>query len=415
MTANAEAAPPSSPPSTPPRPASRLEMLKNRPLMTLMLGHLTVDMYAGVIPLLYPLLTERFELSLSTVGFISLAYSGASSLSQPLFGMLADRRGTRHIGLALMWTAFMFSTLGFATSFPVLIALAAFAGLGSGAYHPFGALGANAAVNSSQRNIGMSLYVMGGSLGVAIGPLAGAFLFHLFGLRGTAAMVIPGALISLWMLAEMRTLAPPPPRRAAGVRLPSIPMGPLGIIIGLMMLRSWTLFSLQTFLPTWYDSLGYSVGFYSLLATTLLLSSAAGTIGSGSLADKHGRRIVMIISSIGTVPAILLFAQYPGWLGFLWAFLIGFLAASTGPLLLVMAQQLMRGRAGVASGLILGLGFVMGAIGIPVIGAIGDRIGLQGAFRVQAVIASAAIILAWLLPTERQIDRLTSDTEEGTT
>jgi len=410
VTANAPAAPTSSPPSTPPRPASRLDLLKNRPLMTLMLGHMTVDMYAGVIPLLYPLLTDRFDLSLSTVGFISLAYSGTSSLSQPLFGMLADRRGTRHIGLALMWTAFMFATLGFATSFSVLIALAALAGLGSGAYHPFGALGANAAIRDGQRNVAMSLYVTGGTLGVASGPLVGAVLFHYFGLRGTAAMVVPGALISLWMLAEMRTLAvPPPPRRAAGARLPAIPMGPLAVIIGLMMLRSWTLFSLQTFLPTWYDELGYSVGFYSILATTLLLSSAVGTIGSGSLADKHGRRIVMIISSIGTVPAILLFAQFPGWLGFLWAFLIGFLAASTGPLLLVMAQQLMRGRAGVASGLILGLGFVMGAIGIPVIGAIGDAIGLQGAFRVQAAIASAAILLSWLLPTERQIDQLTTD------
>jgi FSR family fosmidomycin resistance protein-like MFS transporter len=216
------------------------------------------------------------------------------------------------------------------------------------------------------------------------------------------------------MLLEMRTLAvPPPPRRAAGFKLPPIPIKPLAVIIGLMMLRSWTLFSIQAYIPSWYKELGYSASFYSLLATTLLLSSAVGTIGSGTLADKHGRKIVMLISSIASVPAILLFAQFPGWFGFVAAFLIGFLAASTGPLLLVMAQQLMQGRAGVASGLILGLGFVMGAIGVPVMGAIGDAIGLQGAFRVQAIIASAAILLSLLVPTERALERLTARKDDS--
>ena len=54
-------------------PVTRLGLLRNRPLMTLMLGHYTVDMYSGIIPFLYPLLTEKFHLSLGTVGFVSLA------------------------------------------------------------------------------------------------------------------------------------------------------------------------------------------------------------------------------------------------------------------------------------------------------------------------------------------------------
>ncbi|CAN5421501.1 MFS transporter [soil metagenome] len=388
------------------------DLLRNRPLMTLMLGHGTVDMYGGVLPVLYPLLTDKFDLSLSTVGLVSLAYAGMSSISQPLFGLLADRRGTRHIGIALMWSAFMFATIGFASTFPMLLILAGLAGLGSGAYHPFGALGANAAIPDAQRNVAMSLYVTGGTLGVASGPLVGSLLFHFFGLRGTAAMIVPGALISIWMLSAMKTLAVAPQRRQHAMgNLPSIPIKPMAVIIGLMMMRSWTISSLQAYLPSWYKELGYGATFYSLLATTLLLSTAVGTIGSGSIADKHGRREVLIASSIATIPAILLFAQFPGWFGFVAVILIGFLAASTGPLLLVMAQQLMRGRAGVASGLILGLGFVMSAIGVPIVGAIGDSIGLQGAFRVQAVIATGAIVLAYFLPNERRMNELANRTE----
>ena len=88
--------------------------------------------------------------------------------------------------------------------------------------------------------------------------------------------------------------------------------------------------------------------------------------------------------------------------------MIGLLAAATVPLLLVMAQQLMSGRAGLASGAILGLGFVAGAIGAPVFGAIADSIGTQNAVRTQAVMLLVAAVAAWFLPEEHEIAELTS-------
>lgn len=374
-----------------------------------MLGHLTVDMYAGVLPLLYPLLTEKFDLKLSTVGLVALAYSGMASLSQPLFGWIADRYGTRLIGLCLMWTAATFAILGFVPTFPALIAVAALAGIGSGAYHPMGALNASAVIEPAQRNTAMSIYVTGGTLGVALGPLIGAVLFTVIGIHGTVAMIVPGMAIAVWMLVEMRTISQRVvrrPRRGAVAAAP-IPVGPLAVVVGMMMLRSWTMFGIQSFIPTWYKELGYHASFYSSLATVLLLTSALGTIGSGSLADRFGRRILLMISSVLSVPSVLLFAQFPGWPAFGSAAMIGLLAASTGPLLLVIAQQLMAGRAGMASGLILGLGFVMGAIGVPIMGAIADAHGIQNAMRCQAVVAAGSIILAWFLPTEQRIRELT--------
>src|SRR5690349_1761039 len=71
----------------------RFGLLQNRALLTLMLGHFTVDSYAGLLPVLYPLLIQTYSLDLKTVGLVSLAYSGASSLVQPLFGWLADKTG----------------------------------------------------------------------------------------------------------------------------------------------------------------------------------------------------------------------------------------------------------------------------------------------------------------------------------
>jgi MFS transporter, FSR family, fosmidomycin resistance protein len=392
----------------------RLDVLRNRPLITLMLGHLTVDMYVGVLPLLYPLLTDKFDLDLKTVGLVSLAYGGMASLTQPLFGWVTDRHGTRLAGLALMWTACTFALLGLAPSFPVLVALAALAGIGSGAYHPMGAVNASAVIPEYQRNTAMSIYVTGGTLGVAIGPLIGAIVFALFELKGTLALVVPGAAIAVWMLFEMRSISQRLARRKKAMTdAPPIPVGPMSVVIALMMLRAWVLFGISAFIPLWYREMGYHASFYGPLSTTLLIASALGTVGVGSLADRYGRKLLLFWSSVFSVPCILLFAQFPGYPGFISAALIGFLAASTGPLLLVIAQQLMAGRPGMASGLILGLGFVMGAIGVPLMGAVADAHGIQNAMRVWALIASGTILLSLMLPTDEEVQRLGSRPAAG--
>lgn len=387
---------------------SRFGLFRNRSLLTLMLGHFTVDTYAGLLPVLYPLLVHRFALDLATVGLVSLAYGGASSVVQPLFGWMADRQGTRLIGLALIWTAATFALIGFAPSFPFLLVLAAAAGVGSGMYHPFGALNASRAIRDVElRNTAMSVYVTGGTLGVALGPLLGIVLFGALGIQGTALMVLPGVAIAMWLLNELgaigvyrvsRSVAPSAERTA-------VPVLPMFAVIGVMMSRQWTTASLQAFIPTWYASMGYPPSFYGPLATALVLASAVGAIGAGSIADRFGRRRVIVVSLCVTIPALLLFAQFQGPIAFVTVTLVGLSAASTGPLMLVMAQQLMVGRAGVASGLILGLGFVTGAVGIPITGALADAFGMETAIRAQVILVAATIALAWLLPTEARLSR----------
>ena len=83
-----------------------------------------------------------------------------------------------------------------------------------------------------------------------------------------------------------------------------------------MMSRSWTIASFQAFLPTWYKSLGYGAAFYGPLATVLVLSSALGTVGCGSLADRFGRRAVVIGSLLLSIPPVLLLAQFTGPIAF---------------------------------------------------------------------------------------------------
>jgi len=382
------------------------EFLRNGRLLTLMLGHLTVDSYAGIIPVFFPLLIGRFQLSLATVGLVSLAYSGTAAVSQPLFGIAADRFGTRFTGLALGWTAITFALIGFVPTFPLLLALACASGLGSGAFHPLGALDVRALLPAWRRSAGMSIYVTAGTLGVALGPLIGILAFSAFGVQGTGVFVVPGLATGGYLLWRMRDRA-----RSSGVGRAiagsgsRVPIFALAVVIGVMMSRSWTVTVFQAFTPTWYKELGYGPTFYGPLATTLVLASAVGTIGCGTLADRYGRRTVILVTLVLSLPAIYLYAAYPGPWAFGSAILIGLLAASTAPLMLLMAQQLMAARAGLASGLVMGLGFVTGAIGVPINGAIGDAIGLQKSLMTHLILVALTIVIAWFLPNETDMDR----------
>jgi len=104
--------------------------------------------------------------------------------------------------------------------------------------------------------------------------------------------------------------------------------------------------------------------------------------------------------------------MYPGPWAFGSAILIGVLAASTAPLMLLMAQQLMAARAGLASGLVMGLGFVTGAIGVPINGAIADAVGLQKSLMTHVILVIITIGIAWFLPREREMERYAEARQE---
>jgi FSR family fosmidomycin resistance protein-like MFS transporter len=259
-----------------------------------------------------------------------------------------------------------------------------------------------------RRSLGMSIYVTAGTIGVALGPLIGIGVLTL-GLRGTGLLVIPGLATGAYLLWRMRGQVPPAAKAAKAAATAgsssAVPVLALAMVIGVMMSRSWTVGVFQAFTPTWYRQMGYGPEFYGPLVTTLVLASAVGTVGIGSLADRYGRRSLIVATLVLSIPAILLYTIFPGPWAFGTAILIGFLAASTAPLMLLMAQQLMASRAGLASGLVMGLGFVTAALGIPINGAIADVIGLQKSLMTHVILVLVTIVIAWFLPTEKEIDR----------
>lgn len=378
-------------------------LLVHRALIVFMLGHFTVDMFGGLLPVLYALMADDFDLDNKAVGLIALAFTASSSLSQPLFGYLADRFGSRYFAVAsMLWSATFVGLAGLSPSYGVLVACALLAGLGAGAYHPQGASNAAAVSGDLRKNTAMGVYTVGGTAGYALGPLLGALIFGLLGTGGTLAVAPFGFLIAFLMLHQLRQLGLGLARHHAAARseqgTSAIQWRPLAPVMAVVMLRSWVTLSVVTFIPLWFKDQGYSALFYSGLAGLVMGAGALGTIVGGILADKVGQRFVLGASLVAAVPFLILFAALPGPWSLLFGPLFGFCIEMGLSVTLVVAQRLLPGRVGVASGFILGIGFVTGGIGAPITGALADSVGTGLALGSLALLVGIAALVVTRIP-----------------
>ncbi len=123
------------------------------------------------MPALLPFLAERFDLGYAATAGIMLAATISSSLVQPLFGLVSDRRGAMWLLPAGVFVAAVGITgAGLAPSYPLALLAVAVGGMGVAAYHPEGAKFASFA-SGVRRASGMAYFNIGGNTGYALGPI----------------------------------------------------------------------------------------------------------------------------------------------------------------------------------------------------------------------------------------------------
>jgi FSR family fosmidomycin resistance protein-like MFS transporter len=248
----------------------------------------------------------------------------------------------------------------------------------------------------------MSYFSIGGNVGYALGPIMATPLVLWLGLRGGLLLALPCLAIAAAILAGtpyLRSFVPDreTSRAASGRDRP----GAMALLLGVIAFRSVAWFGLVTFVPLWEVSLGHSKADGNRLLALMLVAGGAGTLLMGPLADRFGRRPVLVASVVATSPLAFVFLAVGGIPGALALAGVGACVVGTFGVTMVMSQEYLPRHVGMASGLAIGLSVGLGGVAAVVLGSVADAVDLRTALYISAAAPLAAVVLALFLPSSR--------------
>jgi len=366
-------------------------------------GHLFTDLNQGAVAALLPFLISERGISLTAAGALVFAATVSSSVVQPLFGVFSDRRPIPALmPLGVLLAGVGMALVGVVPGYLQIFLCVVLSGIGVAAFHPESARFANY-VSGSRRARGMSFFSVGGNAGFALGPVVATPLVLAFGLPGTLFLALPAALMAAALFYEvprMLRFAPGETAREGEDPAPAPEhWGPFSRMIGVVAVRSFVYFGLVAFVASYYERvLGTSPAFGNTALTVMLFGGAAGTLVMGPLADRFGRRAIVAASMLALPPLILGFTLSGPYAGMVLLALTGAATVGTFGVTVVMGQEYLPGRIGLAAGVTMGLSIGLGGVGAPLLGLLADSSGLPTAMLALAALPVLGFLLALTLP-----------------
>ena len=387
--------------------------VSQRPLLPLLLalsgGHLLNDLIASMIPAMYPLLKEAYRLDFTQIGLITLAFHVTSSLLQPVLGHVTDHKPWAYAMVAGMGSTLLGVVgLGSASNYAMVLVSVALVGLGSAVFHPEATRMARHAA-ADQQGFAQGIFQIGGHVGYAAGPLLAAMIVVPRGQTSIAWMSVVALLAMVLMAwtgaryAEMRSAqiaaTKERPKATTAPILPGWPTLMAMAVLVVLLLSKGTFTAAFTTYYTFYliERFGVTVQLSQVMLFLYLVVGALGVIIGGMVGDRVGRRRVIWISILGSLPfALLLPYADLFWTGVL-SVLIGLIMASAFASILIYAIDLVPHRVGLVGGLFYGLSFGLGGLMAAALGLLADQFGIVAVFKLCSWLPALGL-LTFLLP-----------------
>ena len=364
------------------------------------IAHFINDLYSSFLSPLLPRLMDNLGMSIALAASMAMTWSLAGSLAQPAAGYLADRYGRRPfvIGGPLVSGIFL-SLIGLAPSVEMLALILIAGGMGSAAFHPPGAAMSGGAAEGKGSGLRMSVFAFGGLLGFAVGPLTVVGLVAWVGLGGMWIAMIPAIVVSgvLFMILPADRphpdAAPPPSPREVLRTL----RGPLGVIFGIGALSGFVQRLFMTLSPIISSQDGVSEATGAVILSVYMAGQAVGTLVGGMLTDRMDRVFLLAGLTALAIPAHLFTFWLPSGSSVMLVFaaFAGCLNLALMPPVIVLAQEIMPGSKAVGSGIVMGLAWATGSVGVIGFGFVADAIGPRSAAIVSLPLLAIGTSLAF--------------------
>jgi MFS transporter, FSR family, fosmidomycin resistance protein len=162
-------------------------------------SHLLNDTIQSLIPAVYPVLKDSFQLNFTQIGLITLTFQITASMLQPVVGLYTDHRPQPFsLAIGMGFSLVGLILLSAASSYWMILCASALVGLGSSVFHPEASRLARMA-SGGRYGFAQSLFQVGGNAGQSLGPLMAALVV---GTRGQSriAWFSAVALLAIFIL-----------------------------------------------------------------------------------------------------------------------------------------------------------------------------------------------------------------------
>lgn len=281
-------------------------------------------MLLGLLAGMLPLIREDFGLSYTQAGLLLAAYSITSGFSQLLGGWIGDRTsrkmvltvGMGGIGLAAI-------AIGLSSSFYALLFILIIMGIMAGGYHPSAVPMLSDFAGEANRGRVISLHMIGGSIGFALGPFIGGLTSNTLGWRSVFIILAIPALIAVPVaLTKLKhpkhpaadkpvspALVDKPARKPISIRRV---LRPIIVIAVLVILTQFATSSAMSFIPLYLvDKHNISPAYAATLLSVMRGGGIIGSLLGGWLCDNWGRREAIYLAIAATGPFLYLITIVP--------------------------------------------------------------------------------------------------------
>ncbi|MDA1592277.1 MULTISPECIES: MFS transporter [unclassified Bacillus cereus group] len=269
-----------------------------------------------VAPLL-PVITETISIPDGSGGLLITIYALCYGITAPVFGMMSDRVGRKRM-IIIGFIIFSISTFctGLAKNFEILLLFRGLTGLSGAMIMPsiFALVGDKVTHESRGKAMGTIMGAMIGS--TVIGVPIGAFLSEIGNWQWTFYSI--GLLTLFLTLLINHILRNEKEREDVHVSLTETVDAPLkmtvvniSVLFALLATFLWTigLHGMFSYIGVYYENnFGISVGKIGIVIFLAGVGSVAGNILGGKLADKIGKKSVIVIASIVSSISVMLFS-----------------------------------------------------------------------------------------------------------
>ena len=362
--------------------------------------HTILDSYANLFPHLQPRLLANLASATtrnSFAGILISVYSLFSSLGQVFFGWLSDRVRTVHfITFGVAFTVIGLGMVSLIPSTTIVIVLLAIGGTGIAAFHPQATTYAGA-LAAETRGMGISIFLTGGNIGRAIGPVVLLLIPYRLGYGHLIWEMIPGLLVALSvpiilkfeheldLTASARVLSHGGKTQRESFWIVVQPhLFPLIVLFVIASFRTVTGIGLENFLSIYLNDLNYSDQMRSLVVALYIFAGSMGIMGSGWVLSRVHTLILLLFSLVVAPPLLYIALHTQGITALVFLFLGNVVLSSSITLNIIVAQIILRGHENIASSFMMGASWGVGGLLNLVVGALADKYGLP-------------IVLDWLV------------------